>query len=224
MEVTLNLLQAAPAAVGSGRQSLHRKVHAVAHATRLTCKTWLDTVKLMNGCLTYTGDLGTESGFPTFKKHMRQLFGQWVIDADRLPDDDDGPMFVFGEDEFNEEEEQQELVAEGPFVFDDEEPRFQFDDDAADDGEEDREENNFNDGEYIFGLQQFGLHSRPFTCSAQHDPRSPGIIVSFQDLARPVAPGVPTVESEMVSGPLAADVLQRVPSPTASRRGGGLPG
>ena len=71
-----------PVVVGSGRASIRRKVHAVAHSERLKCKSWPDAVELPNAIVSWTGDLGTESGFWQFRSRLDQLFGDWVVRKD----------------------------------------------------------------------------------------------------------------------------------------------
>lgn len=78
----LHLSQGVPTAVGSGRQSLRRKVHAVAHAVRLSCSSWRGVADMLSSTMSWTGDLGVESGFWLFRQSLRKLFGQWVVDAD----------------------------------------------------------------------------------------------------------------------------------------------
>jgi len=85
----LLLTQGAPCAVGAGRQSLARKVHAVVHSTRMYSSSWRAAVSLMNGTFTWTGDHGVESGFWLFRKRMKNLFGPWPMEADAMPDDED---------------------------------------------------------------------------------------------------------------------------------------
>jgi hypothetical protein len=85
----LLLTQGAPCAVGAGRQSLARKVHAVVHSTRMYASSWRAAVSLMNGTFTWTGDQGVESGFWLFRRHMKNLFGRWPMEADAMPDDED---------------------------------------------------------------------------------------------------------------------------------------
>ena len=82
LEPLLAVSQGVPTAVGSGRQALHNKVHAVAHSVRLVSPSWQAAAALLNTTMTWTGDNGVESGFWLFKMSMRQLFGPWVVDAD----------------------------------------------------------------------------------------------------------------------------------------------
>jgi hypothetical protein len=92
----LNLSQGVPAAVGAGRQSLRRKIHAVAHSVRLQTKSWRDAVSLLNSTLTWTGDMGVESGFWTFRQDLGILFGDWVKESDAQGAEDFG-VFVLRE-------------------------------------------------------------------------------------------------------------------------------
>ena len=109
MRSNLMLVQGVPTAVGSGKSSLARKVHAVVHSTRITSSSWRETVHIMNSTFSWTGDLGVESGFWLFRRHLSHLFGQWPIDEDasqhRPPEPEamqfdiqDEPEFVGGFD------------------------------------------------------------------------------------------------------------------------------
>ena len=82
--------QGVPAAVGSGRSSLRRKVHAIAHAQRLTTQGWPSATSLLNATVSFTGDLGTEARIPNYCAPLASLFGEWVIDAPRDSDGDSG--------------------------------------------------------------------------------------------------------------------------------------
>ena len=78
----LHLSQGVPTAVGAGRQSLRQKIHAAAHSVRLHTKTWKDAASLLNATLSWTGDMGVESGFWTFRQDLATLFGDWVRQSD----------------------------------------------------------------------------------------------------------------------------------------------
>ena len=72
--------QGPPTAVGSGRASLRRKAHALCHSVHLESDSWPSAVRLLNSTVTFTGDLGTESLFNTFKGHISDVMGGWVVD------------------------------------------------------------------------------------------------------------------------------------------------
>ena len=78
----LKLTQGVPAGIGSGKSALPRKVHALAHAARLVCKSWKQVAQLLNGTTTWTGDLGVEPRLWKFKGCLPSLFGRWVVDSD----------------------------------------------------------------------------------------------------------------------------------------------
>ena len=71
----LKLVQGSPTAVGSGKSSLRRKAHALLHATRLVTDSWQSAIRLMNSTLSFTGDMGVESGLWTFVEDARSLMG-----------------------------------------------------------------------------------------------------------------------------------------------------
>ena len=74
----LSLMQGTPTAVGAGRASLEYKVHALAHSTRLSAPNWKWTCKMLNGTISWTADLGVESGLNTFRGNVCALFGDWA--------------------------------------------------------------------------------------------------------------------------------------------------
>ena len=78
----LALKQGSPAAVGSGRSSLRRKVHAVLHATRLSSPSWVAAVSCLNRTFSWTGDLGVESGLWRFAADARLLMGAFIESED----------------------------------------------------------------------------------------------------------------------------------------------
>ena len=82
LQGALSITQGVPTAVGSGRQSLRRKMHAVCHSIRMTSPSWEATAALMGTFSTFTGDLGVESGVWTFQESLRTLFGPWVEASD----------------------------------------------------------------------------------------------------------------------------------------------
>lgn len=83
LEAFVSMSQGVPTAVGSGQQSLRRKVQAAAHSLRLTCPSWAATAQLIGSFCTFTGDLGVESGFWLFRQSLTKLFGPWVVHGDR---------------------------------------------------------------------------------------------------------------------------------------------
>ncbi len=78
----LELVEFPPAAVGSGRANLGCKFHALAHSTRLMAESWSEASQLLSCIVTFTGDLGTEARFHTVKARLRDVFGEWIDDAD----------------------------------------------------------------------------------------------------------------------------------------------
>lgn len=81
LDTLLALSQGVPTAVGSGRQSLRRKVHAVVHSVRLSSSSWRAAAKILSSCVSWTGDLGVESGCWQFRQSLRKLFGEWVVQS-----------------------------------------------------------------------------------------------------------------------------------------------
>lgn len=79
----MQIWQGVPTAVGSGQQSLRRKVQAVAHSLRLSSPSWAATAQLMRNFCTFTGDLGVESGFWMFCQSLTKLFWEWILQAYR---------------------------------------------------------------------------------------------------------------------------------------------
>ena len=85
----LTIVQGTPTAVGTGRSDLVHKVHALCHSVRLSAANWLQTCELLNGTITWTADLGVESGLNTFRGNACAMFGDWVlgeIDGNLLSD------------------------------------------------------------------------------------------------------------------------------------------
>ena len=74
----LRITQGVPCGLGSGRTGVKYKVHALAHATRLTSKSWSDTAALLRATITWTGDLGTESHLVQYRCNLQKLFGDWI--------------------------------------------------------------------------------------------------------------------------------------------------
>ena len=83
LERDLKLVAAVPTGVGSGCASMLHKLHAVCHSLRLTSQSWSSTATLLSSTCTWTGDLGTESGFCRHRGSMLALFGGWVQASDR---------------------------------------------------------------------------------------------------------------------------------------------
>lgn len=74
----LQIRQAPPVALGSGRASLKHKTHAVLHGERLCSKSWQSAIQAVHSTLTWTGDLGTESGIIDVHCRFRSLF-PWAL-------------------------------------------------------------------------------------------------------------------------------------------------
>ena len=82
----LRWVQGVPSAVGSGRSSVPRKAHAMAHSTRLFCKNWRQCAQITNTSAAIVGDQGVECNLAFFKRSLRNLFGRWVVDEDEGKD------------------------------------------------------------------------------------------------------------------------------------------
>jgi len=108
----LKMTQGVPTACGSGRAGLRRKAHCLMHSEKLTSRSWPSAVRLVNSTMTWTGDLGTESGFWSFRQRLQDLMGPWIIDD--VADD-----FKFNDDDFQDPEPVAANV----------EPEFDFHDD-----------------------------------------------------------------------------------------------
>ena len=78
----LQWVQGVPSVVGSGRSSMPRKAHAMAHSTRLCCTSWRQTAALINSTGFIVGDQGVESNLAFFKRSLRKLFGRRVANED----------------------------------------------------------------------------------------------------------------------------------------------
>ena len=123
----LVLSQGVPTAVGSGRQSLNRKMHAVTHATRLVNMSWKNTVGMINAHVGWTGDMGTESGVAGFRAHLRTLFGQWPLNEDAQ-----GGMDAYADAfDFHDNPGSGPIDGDGEFDFQDQAPSLHVDE-AAD--------------------------------------------------------------------------------------------
>ncbi len=73
-----------PTTVGSGRGSLAGKLHAMIHGCKLAARTWSQCASLLNSCISWTGDLGTEAGVTACRTNLRQLFGDWIEGQDNI--------------------------------------------------------------------------------------------------------------------------------------------
>lgn len=74
LEPRLRIAQGTPTGLGSGRSSLTYKVHALAHSVRLCTNTWPDACMLLRSTVSWTADLGTESGISGFHGDASTLF------------------------------------------------------------------------------------------------------------------------------------------------------
>ena len=90
LEALLQLEQGVPVALGSGRQALPYKVHALAHSSRLTSESWSAAAEHINATFTWVGDLG-ERSVNKFRSNLKNMFGTWVdeefVNADDVPDE-----------------------------------------------------------------------------------------------------------------------------------------
>jgi hypothetical protein len=116
LSTLLALCQGVPTAVGSGKSSLRRKVHAVIHSQRLVSGSWREAIALHNSSFSWCGDMGVESGLWLFRQDVRHLFGPWIqAEDDNEVDQDDADM---PEIDFNVEPEGAEANANhGEFDF-----------------------------------------------------------------------------------------------------------
>ena len=98
LQALLQLRQAVPTGVGSGRKDLVHKIHGMIHSARLTCPSWKATAAAISGTVTIVGDLG-EASAASYKGDLKTLFGPWVVASDEAqspaPGDDD-VSFDFG--------------------------------------------------------------------------------------------------------------------------------
>ena len=67
---------------GRGAGIVH-KAHALIHSTRLACHSWQSACKLRS-CVSFAGDLGTESSIVHCKMDFRALLGNWMVDEDAI--------------------------------------------------------------------------------------------------------------------------------------------
>ena len=139
------------AAIGSAKASLIRKIQALCHSQRLTTMSWEHVARLMNCTVSWTGDLGTESGMWRFSNHLVNVFGPWIIDKRGFHARDLDQNEVGGFDgfdfEFNSTRSAPELHPEQQPAEDDkddvDEPMFEFKPGASGgggDGEADAED------------------------------------------------------------------------------------
>jgi hypothetical protein len=70
-----------PTAVGSGRSSLKYVVHALAHSSKLTSRSWPSVAMILNSTFTWTGDLG-EKRISRFRGNLSDMFGAWITSHD----------------------------------------------------------------------------------------------------------------------------------------------
>ena len=91
--------QEVPVTVGSGRAGVRSKVHALSHSMRLKAKSWRDVAELLNATVSWTGDLGVESGLAAWHGNLRTLHGDWITQHARPYwldyDEDEGAQFDF---------------------------------------------------------------------------------------------------------------------------------
>eukprot|EP00969_Alexandrium_andersonii_P373430 15484024-Alexandrium_andersonii.AAC.1 len=71
-----------PTALGSGRANIFAKTHALIHACRMICPSWLACVRVLNSVVSFTGDLGPESRLPAVHVDLSRFFGPWVVESD----------------------------------------------------------------------------------------------------------------------------------------------
>ena len=156
----LGIILGVPTAVGSGRSSLIRKIHAVVHSTRLVSTSWRMAARLMCSTFSWTGDLGVESGMWTFNKPLSQVFGAWPAQADQEAGEDDG-----------EEQGDQEHDDAFDFVAEQEEQPMEFDflDGEPDVAAEDNLDDHRHDGqEFSDDAYQLDLRKSLFVAGVLH--------------------------------------------------------
>lgn len=108
-----------PAGVGSGCGSLRHKLHALLHSLRLEAPSWRAAIELLNSTVTWTGDLGTESGIVKHCESARNLVGPWVVEDDMRADEHE-VEFVFDDDPVAfADRDQDRGVDEAGFDFED---------------------------------------------------------------------------------------------------------
>ena len=74
----LQMMKGVPTAVGSGKRDLRRVAHSLVHSVRLEASSWPAACALLNSTVSFTGDLGTESGLWRFRTLVPELHGDWV--------------------------------------------------------------------------------------------------------------------------------------------------
>ena len=73
----IRLAQGVPVGVGSGKKSLHYKMHGLIHANKLISLSWKSNAAILNGTVTVVGDLG-ESTVQNYHGDTRRVFGNWI--------------------------------------------------------------------------------------------------------------------------------------------------
>jgi hypothetical protein len=101
LALKLALVPGVPTAVASGKAGLAAKMHATIHSRRLTSMSWKGAVRTMNSTASWVGDLGTEARFCRFRGHIKDMFGQWAVDADQQGRDEDVQDDAGVSDEFD---------------------------------------------------------------------------------------------------------------------------
>ena len=118
------------AAIGSAKASLIRKVQALCHSQRLTTMSWEHVARLMNSTVSWTGDLGTESGMWRFSNHLANVFGPWIADKRGFHARDLDQHDFHCDFDFNVSRSAPELISErqpdGDDKDDMDEPMFEF--------------------------------------------------------------------------------------------------
>ena len=90
LDARLRMMKGVPTAVGSGKRSLRRIAHSLVHSVRLEASSWPAACDLLNSTVSFTGDLGTESGLWRFRSLVPELFGEWVAAwGDEAADDEE---------------------------------------------------------------------------------------------------------------------------------------
>jgi hypothetical protein len=80
-----------PVAIGSGRASAAHKLHALIHSLRLVSASWQDIAQLLRSIRSWTGDMGTESGFARLRTFSILDLFPWACDQ-TLSGEQEGPM------------------------------------------------------------------------------------------------------------------------------------
>ena len=69
-----------PVCMGSGRTSVHHKMHAVAHALRLEHYSWSGVAGALNNTLAFTTDFGVEYHMSLLPRFELQCLFPWAFD------------------------------------------------------------------------------------------------------------------------------------------------